>query len=394
LALYLAHLADYIEYTGTIPEISYDSLKTLLTISSSSMLVIAVFVVGSMVAAYAAASNAATPRSFSLVVADDVSQNALATFIGAYIFSIIALIALMNGYYQVAGRFVLFLLTSFVFVTVILGFVRWVDRIARLGRMGNTIDKVEAATAKALRTRAQQPTLGAVKAGVVADGLAVYSDTVGYVQSVDLAGLQMIAEQNEFHITVAAPPGVFVSAGQPLAYVGSRQKTQDDPDLGRIIDFFVIGGDRIFQEDPRFGLVVLSEIASRALSPAVNDSGSAIDIIGTLVRLFTLWADLYEPVDDKSIKFDRVHMPELLLNDMFDDAFNAMSRDGASVLEVGIRLQKGLYSLSLLDSPQIKEAAIEHAQFALCYAEKCLKLPKELELIRSVASWVDLPSDE
>jgi uncharacterized membrane protein len=28
---------------------------------------------------------------------------------------------------------------------------------------------------------------------------------------------------------------------------------------------------RYFEEDPRFGLITLSEIASRALSPAVND---------------------------------------------------------------------------------------------------------------------------
>jgi uncharacterized membrane protein len=45
---------------------------------------------------------------------------------------------------------------------------------------------------------------------------------------------------------------------------------------------------RYFHEDPRFGLITLSEIASRALSPAVND-GTAIQIISSHVRLFSLW---------------------------------------------------------------------------------------------------------
>jgi uncharacterized membrane protein len=47
---------------------------------------------------------------------------------------------------------------------------------------------------------------------------------------------------------------------------------------------------RYFDEDPRFGLITLSEIASRALSPAVNDPGTAIQIISSYVRLFSLWA--------------------------------------------------------------------------------------------------------
>lgn len=57
-------------------------------------------------------------------------------------------------------------------------------------------------------------------------------------------------------------------------------------EMSQIARAFLIGDERTFDDDPRFGLVVLSEIASRALSPAVNDPGTAIDIIGTFVRLF------------------------------------------------------------------------------------------------------------
>jgi uncharacterized membrane protein len=49
---------------------------------------------------------------------------------------------------------------------------------------------------------------------------------------------------------------------------------------------FVIGDMRYFDEDPRFGLTLP---ASRALSPAVNDPGTAIQIISSYVRLFSLW---------------------------------------------------------------------------------------------------------
>jgi uncharacterized membrane protein len=122
-----------------------------------------------MLSAYAAAGSTATPRSYSLVVSDDVSQNALSTFIAAFIFSIVALIALKNGYYEKAGHFALFTLTIVVFALVVLTFLRWVDRIARLGRLATTIDKVEKATAAAMQRRRCAPTLGSAPAGMIQD---------------------------------------------------------------------------------------------------------------------------------------------------------------------------------------------------------------------------------
>lgn len=118
------------KFIQLVTEITQDSIGQLLSIISTSMLVIAIFAVASMVSAYASASNTATPRFFSLVIADDISQNALSTFIGAFIFSIVSLIALKNGYYDKEGRFALFLLTLIVFVIVIAMFIRWVDCIA------------------------------------------------------------------------------------------------------------------------------------------------------------------------------------------------------------------------------------------------------------------------
>lgn len=110
------------EFFQKTPEVTSESIKMLLSTISSSMLVMAVFAVGSMLSAYQSASSAATPRAFTLVLADDVSQNALSTFIGAFIFSIVAQVALTDGYYGRAGRFALFVMTVFVFALVIFSF--------------------------------------------------------------------------------------------------------------------------------------------------------------------------------------------------------------------------------------------------------------------------------
>lgn len=81
--LFLVKTVDIPETGKLVPAITSDSIETLLAILSAGMLMIATFAVASMIAAYASASNTATPCSFSLVVSGDVSQNALSTFIGA-----------------------------------------------------------------------------------------------------------------------------------------------------------------------------------------------------------------------------------------------------------------------------------------------------------------------
>src|SRR5699024_12517731 len=122
---FIAHWADQFELLQQAPEVEVESIEMLLKVISSSMLVMAVFAVGSMLAAYQSASNSATPRAFTLIVSDDVSQNALSTFICALIFSIVAQLALMAGCYGVGGRFVLFIMTIVMFGLVIVVFIRW-----------------------------------------------------------------------------------------------------------------------------------------------------------------------------------------------------------------------------------------------------------------------------
>jgi len=389
-AVFLAKTVDNTGIGRFVPAITQDSIETLLAIIAASMLVIATFAVASMVSAYASASNTATPRSFSLVISDDVSQNALSTFIGAFIFSIVALIALKNGYYDKAARFVLFALTLMVLAMVIVTFVSWVDRIARLGRLGGTIDKVEAATAAALQRRRCAPTLRGVPAGQRHNGgQAIYGGTIGYVQRVDVTALQRFAEKSRVRITVAALPGTFSAPGRALAYVAADSGGLSDIDTSQIGKAFLIGGDRQFDEDPRFGLIVLSEIASRALSPAVNDPGTAIHIIGTFVRLFALWSEPIEEDDTRTSECDRVEVPKISLWDMFDDAFTAIARDGAGAIEVAGRLQKAFESLASIGDGAMRDVARHHARLALARAENMLSLPEDLEVVRKLAKFAN-----
>ncbi len=290
-AAFVAKATDDLGLDNRIPDIASDSIETLLAITAGSMLVIATLAVTSMVSAYASASSTATPRSFSLLVSDDLSQNALSTFLGAFIFTFVALVALKNGFYSKTGLFVLFVMTVAVVAIVIVTFVRWVDWIARLGRIGTTVDKVESAGVEAFsRNRCNRRLGGAEIEPELGEDNPVYGDTIGYVQHVNVEALQEYARQNELYITLGAVPGVFVAPGRPLAHLHPDDGATAPTDVSVVVDAFDIGDSRIYDDDPRFALVALSEIASRALSPAVNDPGTAIAIFGSFIRLFSLYA--------------------------------------------------------------------------------------------------------
>lgn len=389
-AIFLADLLDTTGLRRVVPEITRESTETLLRIIASSMLMMATFAVASMVAAFASASRSATPRSLPLIIGDNVSQNTLSVFIGAFIYSAIALMALMNGSYGGKGSlFVLFSLTIVVLAVIIITFVRWVDSIARLGRLEHTIDKVEEAAGDAIQARQKAPRLGGVAADGPPDGArAVFGDEIGYVQRVDTAALQERALKSQLRIVVAALPGTFCAPNRPVAWVVREASgLLSDEDTEAIADAFVIGGSRVFDQDPRFGLLVLSEIASRALSPAVNDPGTAIGVTGTLVRLFAKWNECGRTGDVPEVHCDRVAVPELSMADMFDDAFTGIARDGAGTVEVVVRLLKALESLAASGDSAMRDNALRHARLALVRAGNALEIPDDLAAVKEAGKF-------
>lgn len=135
----------------------------------------------------------------------------------------------------------------------------------------------------------------------------------------------------------------------------------DAADARALLAGVVIGDARTFQQDPRFGLVVLAEIASRALSPAANDPGTAIDVVGTAVRLLSLWGEQHwekEPVR----KYPHVAVPALSAADFFDDVFRPVARDGAGMVEVGAALQKAFQDLASSEVSGFADAARHHSR--------------------------------
>ncbi|MEL0659305.1 DUF2254 domain-containing protein [Psychromonas arctica] len=103
----------------------------------------------------------------------------------------------------------------------------------------------------------------------------------GYVQTVDIEGLLMLAKESDILIECHFKPGDFVVEGSVMA-IAHSDTSIDDNAIKKIAALIVLGACRTPVQDPEFAIHQLVEIALRALSPGINDPYSAITCIDKL----------------------------------------------------------------------------------------------------------------
>ena len=374
-------------------KIGADAVDSLLGIIASSMLSVTIFSLSTMVSAYASATSNTSPRATRLLITDSTAQNALATFVGSFLFSLVGIIVLQTGLYGDSGRVVLYAVTLLVIAFIIFTLLRWIDYVLKLGRVGPTSDRVEEAASISMKHRRKTPCLGGRPflgdVGVLPGdaAVAVHSLRFGSLQFIDMEALQDAAETHDAQVRVVALPGSVVGPAYPLAYLTGAAANEA---LEAVRDAFSVDDERSFDQDPRFGACVLSEIASRALSPAINDPGTAIDILNRGARVLALWSSTADEdaAASEEIRYPRVDVPPLALDELFDDFFTPIERDGAGNVEVCIHLQKMLRMLAHLGDPRYRAAAQRHSALALARAQIALTFDADRQRVQHAASRV------
>ena len=320
---------------------------------------------------------------------DPVTQNVLSTFIGSFLFSIVGIVVLKTGAYGARGRVVLFIVTIGVIALIVISLLRWIDYLTHFGQVGETTKRVEDATREAIEARLKAPSLGGAPLLDPANEIpkaaaAVAAEAIGYVEHIDMSALSRWCDEADAKLYLAINPGAFVYADTTLAWFKAKAGGGSDKEMTAAVrKAFSIGETRSFEQDPRFGLAVMSEIASRALSPAMNDPGTAIDVIGRTTRLMGLWAKGCAPeAPPEETLYPRVHVPLLTAQDLFEDAFMLIARDGAAMVEVQLRIQKALAALGRMGDEAFRAAALHQANLARDRAEAGLTLAADKMRLR------------
>lgn len=175
------------------------------------------------------------------------------------------------------------------------------------------------------------------------DGHAIPARRSGYVQAIDGSKLMEIAASHGLIVKIAARPGTFRTAGDPLLLV---LPASDLPEgiVGDLCAAIILGDERTPDQDLDFSIRRLVEIAQRSLSPGINDPTTALYCIDRLRQAFVRLADRPTPA---SLRVDaqgrlRVVAEPVRFEDLACSAFAAVLRYGSDDSEVLVALASAL----------------------------------------------------
>lgn len=169
-------------------------------------------------------------------------------------------------------------------------------------------------------------------------GVAVRASRSGYLQTIEHLPLFMLAHRSDAVIRVMFRAGQFVTSGSILAYVCPGDSAAE---LEAAIDSaHVQGRQRTLKQDLEFGMAQLVEIALRALSPAVNDTFTAVYCVDWLGEALIDLAAVASPdgVWRSPSGTIRLLEPPLRYSRCVKGAFDQIRQAAASNPAVSIRL--------------------------------------------------------
>src|SRR5690606_32807760 len=105
-------------------------------------------------------------------------------------------------------------------------------------------------------------------------------------------------------------------------------------------------------------------VACRAVAGDVSDSGTPIDLIGRMVRVLSHLKER-ESTKTAEVRFKRLHVPPINIQEYFDDFFPPVARDSGNLIEVHIRLHKALNALQALEDKEITQQVKRIRKIAL-----------------------------
>jgi uncharacterized membrane protein len=192
---------------------------------------------------------------------------------------------------------------------------------------------------------------------------ALHSGPPQVIQTLDVARLMVLAEASGAVIEVLVAVGDTPLEGTPLLQVRGAKSPLDERAL---LESFRIGDERTFEQDPKYALRVLVDIAIKALSAAINDPTTAVQALDQiedlLIRLGRSRLEIGRGRDAQGAL--RLIVPVPSWEDFLLLALDEIRLDGAKSVQVMRRMNALVYNLIRI-LPPLRHEALEGWKYRL-----------------------------
>jgi uncharacterized membrane protein len=209
-------------------------------------------------------------------------------------------------------------------------------------------------------------------------GAAVVSGTSGFLQAIGHERLVTIAASSNAVITLIRRPGHFIAQGETLGFVyPSEAAAAVSEALERS---HIVGANRTLTQDLGFAIDQLVEIAIRALSPAVNDTFTALNCIDWLGDCLcrAVAGPLPHGIYRDRRGVVRLIEPVITIDRLVKGATDKIRQAGRGMPAIYIRqLENFRKVMAATRTPEEKAIVVRHADMILNASEETVPEPSD-----------------
>jgi uncharacterized membrane protein len=275
-ALVSARILDTIEASlGWESRVGTDVAQALLGTLASSMFTFIVFVSSALLVAVQLASSQLTPRIIAIVFRDPVTKASLVVFVFTFTFALAVLVRIRTSVPPLTVH-----LAAYSCLASLGVFLYLIDHVGKALRPSGALWAVASLGREVIESvylqrlsdpHPEQPAvpdvLGETPTGTIANSRD------GVVLAFDIPGLVALAERADCVLELVPQVGDFIADGDPLFRVFHGKAGFP---LDAVKQSVAVGQERTLEQDPTFAFRIIVDVASKGLSPAINDPTTAV----------------------------------------------------------------------------------------------------------------------
>lgn len=415
LCLFIAALAAYVNITIDKAFFPYDeslysflfyfsdaeTLRTILTTTAGSLLGVAGVSFSVTITSLVLASQQYGPRLLRNFMQDTFNQAVIGIFISTFLY---CMLILQFTSQMEASKFtpIVSMVTVLLLVMIdLLLLVLYIHHIAN----SIQVDTIISGVYEELKARLERlfpnkqdetshlPALNEQREDLSeqfdSSGKPIYARHSGYLQAVDSNGLFNLACEKNVALKVYFTAGDYLLQGSELASCLQADEAFDEEAArlleSRINDHFIVGDTRTAEQDAKYAIRQLVEVALRALSPGINDPFTATTCIDRLGSAMVMIIDRQFPNtqhfdDDTHL---RLQLKSYSFASLLGTAFNQIRQNCIGHVEVVIKLLEILAKLAEQANNEAHKTAIrKQAEAIFTASEASTIIPQDLAVIK------------
>lgn len=291
--LLFAILTMSLEYVDIVEQIkqvitivlvdSEENARTILSTLAASIISLTVFSFSMVMIVLNSASASLSPRVIPGLITRKSHQMVLGFYLGSIIYSIIMLInikQLPDGSSAIPALGVFFaLIFGLISLALFVFFIHSISRAIQVDNVLNDLYKHTKSEMVAIVKRQQAENI--TEFPEFDSWHSVNSQNEGYFKGVHTDKLTSLLAKHNIQAYVTIKQGYFTVKGYPFLKC-SADITHDETLVSEILDCFIFYIEEYISDHYRYGLTQISEIAVKAMSPGINDPGTAVKSIDML----------------------------------------------------------------------------------------------------------------